>query len=384
MLHDAINDTAGGPGPAQGALVQDSPLQLNSQLPCWESVLEDAVEAPTVLIVDDHDIHRRLIKGILKAAGYSLIEAKRPSDALAVLAGREVDLVIVDLVLPEMSGIDFCRMLKNDRRTQLIPIIMTAGVQGTDIELAGLESGADEFLLKPLKPSLVRIRVRTMLRHKALIGSLEQAETILFALAQLVEQRDRYTGLHCQRLAAYAVAMGQALGLTKHELRALYRGGYLHDIGKVAVPDSILFKQGVLSEDEWQVMRQHTVRGEEICRPMKTLKPVLPIIRSHHERWDGQGYPDGLAGEEIPLLARILQVADIYDALTTARSYKPAFPHERAVALLFEEARRGWRDPELVAIFAEITQPGSASGDDGQGQVTVQESLEAMRRELAR
>jgi len=370
-------------------VVQDDSFQRSlfqgpSQLPCWESVLEEAVEAPTVLIVDDQEVNRRLVKGILKATGYKLLEANRPSDALAIVAAREVDLVIVDLVLPEMSGIDFCRMLKGDRRTQLIPIVMTAGVQGSEIELASLESGADEFLLKPLKPSTLRMRVRTMLRHKALIGSLEEAETILFALAQLVEKRDHYTGMHCHRLASYGVAVGQALGLSKHELAALHRGGYLHDIGKIAVPDSILFKKGVLNEEEWTVMRQHTLRGEEICRPMKSLKPVLPIIRSHHERWDGQGYPDGLAGEDIPLLARILQVADIYDALTTARSYKQAFPHERAIALLTEEAKRGWRDPELVALFAEITRPGSSYGDVEHTPVTVQESLEAMRRELAR
>lgn len=356
----------------------------HAQLPRWDTVLEDAVEAPTILIVDGQEINRRLLKGLLKATGYTILEATRPSDALAILASREIDLVIADLVLPEMSGIDFCRLLKGDRRTHLIPIVMTAGVQGADIEQASLESGADEFLLKPLKPSLVRTRVRTMLRHKALVNSLEEAEAILFALAQSVEKRDQYTGRHCQRLAAYSVAMGQALGLSKHDLVALYRGGYLHDIGKIAVPDAILFKKGVLSEEEWNVMRQHTLRGEEICRPMKTLKPVLPIIRSHHERWDGQGYPDGLAGEEIPLLARILQVADIYDALTTARSYKQAFSHERAVAILTEEAKRGWRDPELVALFAEITRRPSGQSEIENGPVTIQESLEAMRRELAR
>jgi putative two-component system response regulator len=359
-------------------------LEAHTQLPRWESVLEDAVEAPTVLIVDGHDVNRRLLKGLLKATGYTILEAARPSDALAILAGREIDLVIVDLVLPERSGIDFCRLLKGDRRTQLIPIVMTAGVHGADIEQAGLESGADEFLLKPLKPSLVRTRVRTMLRHKALVDTLEEAETILFALAQSVEKRDQYTGRHCQRLAAYSVAMGQALGLSKHDLVALYRGGYLHDIGKISVPDAVLFKKGVLNEEEWELMRQHTLRGEEICRPMKTLKPVLPIIRSHHERWDGHGYPDGLAGEEIPLLARILQVADIYDALTTARSYKQAFSHERAVAILSEEAKRGWRDPELVALFAEITRTPTGRRETEESPVTIQESLEAMRRELAR
>jgi putative two-component system response regulator len=142
-----------------------------------------------------------------------------------------------------------------------------------------------------------------------------------------------------------------------------------------------LFKRGLLTEDEWRIMRQHTVRGEEICRPMKSLSPVLPIIRSHHERWDGSGYPDGIAGEEIPLLARILQVADIYDALTTARPYKPAFSHERAIAVMMEEARRGWRDPELVPLFAEVARHTDEVLAES---ASMMQSLDAMRRELAR
>ena len=360
-------------------------LRPDMHLPRWESVLEDATEASTVLIVDDIDLKRRLLKAVLKTANYRILEAKRPSLAVALLEREKVDLVVVDLVMPEMSGPDFCRLLKNDRKTQLIPILMTTSVQGAENEVAGIESGADEFLIKPLQPSIVRTRIRAMLRNKALIDSLEEAETILFALAQSVEHRDRYTGLHCERLATYGIALGQALGLLRHDQLALYRGGYLHDIGKISIPDAILFKRGLLTDGEWQTMRLHTIRGEEICRPMKTLTPVLPIIRSHHERWDGSGYPDGLAGEEIPLLARILQVADIYDALTTARPYKPAFSHQHAIEIMIEESRRGWRDPELVPLFAEISQ--ATPGTDAAawpGHVSMQQSLENMRRELSK
>jgi putative two-component system response regulator len=288
-------------------------------------------------------------------------------------------------VMPEMSGPDFCRLLKTERRTRLIPILMTTSVQGEENEIAGIESGADEFLLKPLHPTVVRTRVRAMLRNKALIDSLDEAEAILFALAQSVEQRDKSTGMHCERLAAYSISLGRALGLSRQDQLALYRGGYLHDIGKISIPDSILFKRGLLTDEEWQTMRLHTIRGEEICRTMKSLAPVLPIIRSHHERWDGSGYPDRLKGDEIPLLARILQVADIYDALTTARSYKPAFSHEHAIEIMLEEARRGWRDPELIPLFAEVAQKtpdvviSSAPAD-----VSMQESLENMRRELSK
>ncbi len=351
--------------------------------PNWDSVLEDAAQVPTLMIVDEIDLNRRLLRAMLKAASYRILEAKRPSEALAILEREKVDLVIVDQVMPEMSGTEFCQLVKNDKRTQLTPLLMTTSVQGMDNEVAGFESGADEFLVKPLRPALVRTRIRSMLRNKALVDSLEEAEGILFALAQSVEHRDRYTGMHCERLAAYAIALAQALGLPRREHLALYRGGYLHDIGKIVIPDAILFKRGLLTEQEWEVMRQHTIRGEEICRPMKTLAPVLPIIRSHHERWDGTGYPDGLRGEDIPLLARILQVADIYDALTTARPYKPAFSHQHALELMHEEARRGWRDPELVPLFAEVTSQSDDSGKLWAGE-GMQQSLSAMRRELAK
>jgi putative two-component system response regulator len=358
-------------------------------LPRWESVLEDAAQAPTILIVDDIELNRRLLKAMLKTAAYRILEAARPSAAISILEREKVDLVVVDLVMPEMSGPEFCHLLKSERRTQLIPILMTTSVQGTENEVAGIESGADEFLIKPLQPAVARTRIRAMLRNKALTDSLEEAETILFALAQAVERRDKYTGMHCERLTTYSLALGQALGLPRQEQLALYRGSYLHDIGKIGIPDGILFKRGLLTDEEWQTMRLHTIRGEEICKPMKTLAPVLPIIRSHHERWDGSGYPDGLAGEEIPLLARILQVADIYDALTTARPYKPAFSHQHALEIMIEEARRGWRDPELVPLFAEVSQHHvGQNGDSGAtpwpGNTSMQHSLDNMRRELSK
>jgi putative two-component system response regulator len=181
-----------------------------------------------------------------------------------------------------------------------------------------------------------------------------ETEDILFALAKAVEQRDRHTGSHCERLALIAVTLGIAMRLERAGLVALYRGAYLHDVGKVGIPDSILFKPGGLTPDEWTVMRSHTVRGEEICRHLQSLQPVLPIVRHHHERWDGSGYPDGLRGEQIPLMARVLQIADIYDALTNPRPYKPVFSPAEAQRIIQEETARGWRDPEIVKIFIRV------------------------------
>lgn len=344
---------------------------------------------PKILIIDAADISRHVLRAMLKAAPYTLLEAQHPQEAFVILDRDEVDLIIIDLVMPEMSGAELCSRIKANRKTQLTPILMLTSVRGIENEIAGIASGADEFLTRPLNPEVVRTRVRAMLRNKAVIDSLEEAETILFVLAQAVEARDKCTSGHCQRLAGYSVALGQAIGLPQQQLLALHRGGYLHDIGKVGIPDAILFKQEALTPAEWEIMRSHTVKGEEICRPMKSLPPVLPIIRNHHERWDGTGYPDGTRGENIPLLARILQIADIYDALTTVRPYKAALSAEEAFQILEEEAQRGWRDIELLSLFREIREISPPAADqpvqlDWPHGSPMSESLVAMRRELAK
>lgn len=218
-------------------------------------------------------------------------------------------------------------------------------------------------------------------------GPGDETEAILFSLARAVEQRDAQTAGHCERLAFIGVALGVAIGLAREELVALYRGGYLHDVGKVGIPDSILFKPGKLDADEWVIMRSHPARGEEICRPLKSLQPVLPIIRHHHERWDGSGYPDGLRGEQIPMLARILQMADIYDALTSPRPYKPAYSPARAMDLLVEETDRGWRDPRIFKVFvrlhSEIIAKMSRFDADERNVESMTRSLLNLRRALS-
>ena len=216
---------------------------------------------------------------------------------------------------------------------------------------------------------------------------VNETEEILFALAQAVEQRDNQTAGHCERLALISVSLGYAMGLEIGCLLALYRGGYLHDVGKVGIPDSILFKPGRLTASEWVVMRSHAVRGEEICRHLKSLAPVLPIIRHHHERWDGSGYPDGLAGEQISLLARILQVADIYDALISPRPYKRAYTPKEALALMQEETERGWRDPEIVKLFFKlhpdvISKIGAYSASNDRSLLAMRSSVAGLERFL--
>jgi putative two-component system response regulator len=360
----------------------------------------DAVTSATILLLDAEDINRRWMKGILKVGPHRILESRSPEEAWKILESRPVDLIISDMMLPDRGSMDFFRRLKADRRYRFTPLLVLTNVQGIENEVAVLESGADEFLIKPIQPVVIRARVQTMLRNKRMMDSLDEAEGILFSLAQTIEARDKETGDHCQRLASLSVALGTTLGLPQDDLVALHRGGYLHDIGKVAVPDAILFKKSLLSEEEWLVMRSHTTHGETICRPMKTLAPVLPIIRNHHERWNGSGYPDGLAGEEIPLLARILQLADIFDALTSSRSYKEAVSISEALEVLTEEARNGWRDPELVSVFCQmLRQPGvlensrrlfaahpslPATPDDPAELRSMRDSLARMSRELHR
>jgi putative nucleotidyltransferase with HDIG domain len=211
--------------------------------------------------------------------------------------------------------------------------------------------------------------------------AIDETEGILLALAQAIEQRDHQTAGHCERLAFISVALGVAMRLDRTDLLALYRGGYLHDVGKVGIPDSILFKPGALTADEWVTMRSHAARGEEICRHLKSLRPVLPIIRHHHERWDGTGYPDGLRGQQIPLLARIVQIADIYDALMSARPYKTAFSSKQALQIIQEETEKGWRDPETVSLFLSLHEDVIAKIADY--TCGPDRNLEAMRHSLA-
>ncbi len=308
----------------------------------------------TLLIVNASETSARSVRAALAGLDHVLLEAGAASEAMTAIAQHHVDLVLIDVATPLSGGMEFCRLLKKSAATQFLPVYMIGNCDDLEEEVRALEAGADEFLIRPLRPRAFQARVQASLRHKAMIDSLDDSEAVLFSLAQSVEDRDPELGQHCHRLALMGAAMGLTLGLPGTDILALQRGGYLHDIGKVAVPDTVLFKPGPLTPEEWETMKAHADRGAKICSGMRSLASVLPIIRHHHERWDGSGYPDGLRGEDIPLLARILQLADIYDALTTARPYKHALSPEQALFTIREEVQRGWRDPKLVEMFADI------------------------------
>jgi putative two-component system response regulator len=305
-------------------------------------------------VVDDKKETLVLLHDLLSSKGYEVVTASEAEEAENKVHSERPDLVLLDVVMPGRSGYDLCRALKEDPFTRLIPVVLMTGLSNRDDRVRGIEAGADDFLNKPLYPEELFARVNSLLKLKEFTDELENAESVLVALALGIESRDPYTGNHCQRLAHYASDLGQYIGLDKESIVALKRGGYLHDLGKVSIPDEILKKNSPLTSDEWGLMRQHPVIGETICLPLKSFRNVLPIIRHHHERWDGTGYPDHLSGHSIPLLARVMQVVDVYDTLRSARPYKLALTHDQAKQIMMEEARKGLWGPELVPEFFDM------------------------------
>src|SRR5574337_227888 len=317
-----------------------------------------STKPPRLLIVDDNEQNIDLLTALMQVDGYEVVAAANGLEALAQVAASPPDLILLDIMMPKLDGYAVCRCLKEAASTRLVPIVLLTALGEEAARIRGIEAGADDFITKPFSRTELKARVRSLLRLKTFTDELEHAETMLLALGRTVEAKDPYTQGHCERLAAYSVALGKRLGLPAEDLTALDRGGTLHDLVKIGIPDAILLKPTALSEAEWAIMREHTVIGERICLSLRSLQRVLPIIRHHHERWDGSGYPDGLAGEAIPITARILQVVDIYDALTTARPYKPALSPKTACDVLRDEMARGWRDPGVVEPFIELVERG--------------------------
>ena len=309
---------------------------------------------PRILVVDDNQDIMFLMQELLTNRGYDVVAVPDAAHAEVEVLRRPPDLILSDVVMPGKSGYELCRELKANPATRLIPIVLITGLTDRQDRLLGIESGADDFLHKPIFPEELFARVKSLIKLKEFTDELETAESVLCTLALSVESRDPYTEGHCERLALNASNLGRHLGLDQESVVALRRGGYLHDLGKIAVPDEILKKGSNLTAEEWAVMKLHPVTGETICRPLKSLRLVLPIIRHHHEHCDGGGYPDGLHRSEIPLLPRVLQVVDVYDALRTTRAYKPALTHEQAALTMQQEARNGLWDEELVGEFFSL------------------------------
>ena len=253
-----------------------------------------------LVVADDMAPLLETLSETLRLDGHVVYPASDGVSAMALVHSKSPDLVLTDVNMPSMTGIELCRRIKEDPATRLIPVMLLTGLDGRSERLAGIDAGADDFLTKPVNTSELRARVRSLMRLKRFTDELDSAESIIMSLALTVEARDKYTGGHCERMAAYAATMGMHLGLTTDEVGALRRGGYLHDIGKVAIPDAVLQKAGPLTEDEFEIVKRHTTIGDRLCGNLRLLRMVRPIVRCHHERSDGSGYPDGLGGRRHP------------------------------------------------------------------------------------
>jgi putative two-component system response regulator len=312
-----------------------------------------------VLAVDDDPGALSALADALGTLGFQVLQAADGATALELARERLPDVVLLDVQMPGMDGFEVCRQLKSDPRLLLVPVVFLTGHGSRRARLEGLEAGATDFLNKPCDLVELEVRVRNLVNFRRLTTELDSAEQMVFSIARVVEARDQDTGDHCERLAKLSVGLGRRIGLDGEQITALRRGGYLHDLGKIGIPDEVLLKPGKLNGPEWSVMKRHVEIGVEICSPLRSLQPVLPLIRHHHERFDGSGYPDGLAGEEIPLLARVFQVVDIYDALTVDRCYRPAMTVDEAVAVIKEETHKGFWDQNIVSEFLTMLDEGA-------------------------
>ncbi|WP_066380392.1 MULTISPECIES: two-component system response regulator [unclassified Anabaena] len=341
--------------------------KVNSWLnPGYDSFISRTIQSPTnqnhsfdaesaqVLVVDDHTASRMTAVALLAMEGYTVIEANSGFLAVELVKQQQPDLILLDVMMPGMDGFEVCQILKQDEHTRLIPIIFITALNDRRSRIRAIEVGADDFLIKPFDRVELVARVKSLIRQKRLNEDLDHAEQVLFSIARAIESRDPNTGDHCERLVKLGQAFGEYLHLSRYQMRDLRWGSYLHDIGKVGIPDAVLLKPGKLTPEDWAVMKQHVLIGEKICKPLRSMRGVIPIVRHHHERWDGSGYPDQLKGDEIPYLAQVFQIIDIYDALTSDRPYKRAFSSEEALCVILKETESGWRNPQLVKQFAQF------------------------------
>lgn len=304
-----------------------------------------------VLAIDDDPAALAILQAYSQSFGFQFYSVVDPLDAVEIASSILPDVILTDAMMPGVSGYDVCKQLREHPAVRLTPIVMITSLDGTQDRIEAMNAGATDFMSKPIDRMVLDARVRSLAQLKRLIDTLDSADRVLNSLALCAEARDLTTGEHCERLREQGRLFGEYLGLDSSSIIALERAGYLHDIGKIAIPDAVLQKAGMLTPEEWEVMKSHSAIGADLLAPLSTMNHVLPIVRHHHERWDGSGYPDGLAGEEIPYLARVFQLLDSWDALTTERPYKPAMSSSDALAILTHEASEGRWDPKLFEQF---------------------------------
>jgi len=328
---------------------------------------------PRILVIEDDATDRALLTDLLDRAGCEAITAETAADGQRAAIDERPDLVLLDIELPGTNGFDLCRALRADPATAGLPIVLVTGRGSLGDIVAGIDAGADDFLRKPFDVAEVMARIRSASRLAAAIAEVDGAHAVVASLANAVEAKDAEPHAHAERLAALANRLGTAIDLDPDALRALAFGALLHDVGQVGIREAILTKPGPLTRAEWADLRLHPLIGERLARPFPLSPAFGPIVRNHHERWDGQGYPDGLRGEEIPIGARIVGIVDAFDAMVHRRPYRDARTPERAVAELRRGAGKQF-DPILVKVFE-----GLVGELDAIGNATPEQALRQMR-----
>ena len=313
-------------------------------------------ERPFILVVDDLIPNLELLEVIFEKNGFTVFTALNAYSAMDIVETQRIDLAIVDVMMPGMDGYELCRKLKEINGKRFFPVILLTALVDRESKITGLESGADDFISKPFDTKELITKVRSLLRLKALQDELEHSENIILTLAVAMESRDPYTRGHSTRVGEISKSFATFLEFGNREQDQIRKAGILHDIGKIGLSSSVLCKRGVLTEEEFKEMKRHTLIGEEICRPLVSMRELLPAIRHHHERWDGRGFPDGLYGEDIPPYARILSIVDSFDAMISKRPYRDGRSVRVALEVLREERDWGQWDPELVDQFLEMMQ----------------------------
>jgi putative two-component system response regulator len=306
-----------------------------------------------VLVCDDDPGVRGVLSRLLVHHGFRVQTVESGEQALAAISHTPPDLILLDVNMPGMDGLEVCRRVRRMRGGDLLPIVLVTGVADTTARVLGLDAGADEFAAKPIESEILISRIRSLLRVKHITDQLERTENVIFALARTVEVRDAYTDRHLWRIAEYSQAMALALGCCPEEARYAWYGGVLHDIGKIGIDPNVLGKPGALTREEFDEVKRHPELGATIVASMRFAPIVAPIVRSHHERWDGQGYPANLSGDDIPLAARLISVADAYDAMTTDRPYRRALDKDEALRRLRAGRGEQW-DRTAVDVFVNL------------------------------
>ena len=308
-----------------------------------------------VLIVDDNLINLKVFQAMLATEGYQIILANNGSDALHYVEKHSIDLILLDIMMPDIDGYEVCQRLKANEKTRLIPIILLTALDDTGSKIKGIEVGADDFITKPPNKKELLARVKSLIKFNNLNKNLADIKSILMSIATAVEAKDSYTQGHVERVANLSVAIGRKLGLSDREIEALWFAGVLHDVGKIGIPDFVLNKNGKLNDDEWEIMKKHPIIGYKICLPLNNnLGLALKGILDHHEKLDGSGYPDGLKGDMIPEIARIITIVDLYDALVTDRPYRKGMDSEKALSLINDETMSGKLDAKITKALFEI------------------------------